>query len=746
MSTFHPPESDTPQQDAASSPTEPAAQLALSEDLSEAARQAATIIWDACLQNLCREASNNPDDEDIELSLSSRHGCDRELAREACSTSWGELADERVDDSSNWSYVHEQRRECLSRLWDEATGSRGAARQPWLDILEFMSERDDDFDEDQFETEAKDAAWDMAGEDGYEHFYELIPRLTGSIAGNIGAETPCDEFSLEDVRASIPNFKDNPASWAEALTILRIHPGEFANACGDLAREALASVDDIAPEEGEPASSKHEFQTSLKDCLRKQGMMRRCGKDPFGWKGGLADVASAMCQSGASLPPMGNSPDNVKKFAARIFLHGEESSALEIFFGADGEALQAQSELISRFNLDSPICCETLFAKSLSINQPDVYLDGENIPFNGASSITVDRVEWADESSRDRNVEPIYAKARQEACAAESLRWHIAPPYSGQTEPLSAKAATLIQSLASASSEAFEWAIAPTNPRGQDPELLAQCNDLYEMAKASTLAARAKRGVPLPKNEAPLALENFDPLGGSENRAPWRSSVSTKLAFATDPVGNTLAHKACAGRDPGLLALALAANPASASQRNLAGVSPIDLLLSPPSALSKDEFFGLAREIILARPDLDAYATPKGQTIIGTGTLLCNSKVAMSHAPAIALLDMGCSLNAQPGKRAPWATWANSEASAFIPVVQAAMARGWDINATDCQGLTLADTVWRLDAALALAGLGAIFPTRIAVQNPEQRAQVESVVLRMASPVEPAAPRRSKTL
>lgn len=745
MSQNTTPQSETIPQEAATS-SEHATPLALSADLSEAAQQAAGIIWDACLQKLCREASNSPDDEEMELSLSDRHGCDRELAREACSTSWGELADQRVDDASNWSYIHEQRRECLFRLWDNATGSRGEAEQAWTNILEFMSERDDDFDENEFESQTKDAAWEMAGEDGYDNLYDVIPRITGGIAGNAGIETPCLEFYFEEVRASAPNFKDCPDSWAEALAVLRIHPGEFANACGDLAREALAAANEIMPEDGELSSSKQEFQKSLKDALRKQGMIRRCGKDPFGWKGGLADVAAAMCKSGASLPPPGTSPDNVKKLAERIFSHGEESSSMELFFGADGDALQAQSELISRFNLDSPICCETLFARSLSINQPDIYLDGENIPFNGAVAVPVDKVEWVDESSRDRNVEPIYSKARQEACAADSLRWHIAPPHSGQAEPLSARAATLVQSLSCAPSEAFEWAIASTNPRGQDPGLLAECKDLYEMAKASALAARAKRGVPPPKNEAPLALENFDPLGGSAHRAPWRSAVPSKLAFAKDSVGNTLAHKACAGRDPGLLAHALAANPASASQRNLAGIAPIDLLLSPPSTLSNDEYFALARAFILARPDLASYATSKGQTIIGTATLVCNSKVATSHAPAIALLDMGCSLDAPRGKLAPWVTWANFEATAFIPVVKAAMARGWDINATDCQGRSLGDTVWRFDAALALAELGATFPRGIAVQNPEQRAQVESVILRMASPVEPAAPRRPKTL
>lgn len=717
--------------------TQPTAPPPLASDLSEAAGQAADAIWASGLQELCKKESDSPEEEDIELSLGDRNGSNKQLAADACSIPWGELADNEVDDSANWSYAQDRRRDRFDSLWDDATGHRGCAQQAWKAILAELSEREEYFDEDDFERDAKAAAWETAQEFGYDTFYEMTPRITGGICGMLELQTPCIESSIHRVGASIPDFKSEPDAWAATLSTLRIHPGEFANACGDLARAALADAESVVAAAGEPEMKK-EFKDELQDALRKQGLLRRCGKNPEAWTGGLAELASVMSASGASLPPMGQTLGNAQSLAERIFSHGEERSGIEVSFGADGDALMAQSELVERFNLAAPICCERLFAKHLTIESPELYLDGEPVSFKGFAVTLAEEICWQNYNSSDDHVQPVHAAARKLACQADSLRWYLAPSEQEASPSLSAAAVKLIDDLSRGAPEAFSWGTMKNAPRGQDQDLLAQCMDLYEMGQAAAAATRAKHpSIKSPEPVGQLSLEHFDPMGGPEPKAPWRSAVSPKLAASKDSVGNTLAHKACAGRDPELLALALGANPELADRRNLAGVSPLDLLLATRTAFAKDEFFGLAKAFLSACPHLAAHVSANGKSILSEAVRMCQSKSLPIHDSAIELLDLGCSLSAPKGKPAPWRGWAGLGPDDFIPVVKAAIARGWNINEPGHDGATLGDIVWRVESAMALAELGASFPRGIAVNDPEQRAQVESVVLRVATPAEP---------
>jgi hypothetical protein len=719
--------------------------LPLPEDIAQAAVAAGLAVWNAGLEAITREAASDPYEESVDLEIDPNSRDD--LAEEASSKPWGELSDAYLEDG-NWDYLESQRREAFESLWSQAVATRGPARPLWVEIIGHMEERGDEtgagFDEDDFEKEARDAAWEVCREEGLDGLHEIVPRLTGSRRGmtdlNVSGSLRGAAHELE---ALVPDLKGAPHAWAQFLCALKIHPADFAQAVRERVAIAIDAADGLY---NTPPAELRELKSELRESLREQGLSRAPSRAPASWSAGMAALANAWAAMGASLPRKEEAPLADVHWIMEIFGRVGPDPEVEIELGVQGADLMAHSELLERFGTSSPVCLEGASARSFAALSPSMFLEGEEVAINGTLALAVGDVSWQSDTSGDNNVEASQRAKREGACQAIELQWRLAPwrrdqePAPEQAEP---KALELARKLALADPRALACALDGAKARGAHPGAIEQAREACELSRSAIqarLAKSNKAAAPAPKRR-PARLEDFDVREGVALSAPWRSELTPALAKRRDSLGNSLAHKAVVGGDPALLDFALAHDPSSALEANRCGKTPMDMALAAANLFGLDSDYGFGALV-------ESFArrrVPGAEPQAWGGLKLMERALNVGSAKAAcALLEAGCPLDALDGAGDPmWRRCSLLKARQFIPAVRKAVELGWDLNQPNAEGRTLGGLARDPEAVLELAKLGASFADGHSI-DPQAFAKIEAQLLAKPNPQAAPAPARAR--
>lgn len=675
-------------------------------------RQAAKILWRAGIKRQLSLACDDPDVEDVELRLGDgRRGDGAELAQKAATHPWFEVSDGIQED--NWAYVAQQRDQSVERIFFDATGLLGPLAPLREALCSRMAELDPDFDEDEFWASVGQECLEMAREDGLDAVFDVKAVLLGGCQAQVSQNFSFPRLPDGEQAPMLPDLSSLQAArdWAQGLSFFNIHPAKLANAVRSKVLSQLADPDYFDGIGAQTASERAKIRRDTRSSLELLGMSRPVGRDPESWSGGMALLAQAWSSSGWSLPRHGAPPAISPADLVDVLSddHGDIEALLT--FGADGDALQFHSELIDRFDENSPLCAEPLARQSMSIAHADLTFGDRDIAFCGPIPVFVLDLSFDSESSSDSGLDPCMGAARASASQASELSWLLRSP-SGEANAdpdararSDKRAASIAASLASQSPAAFEWARASASARGDVSavsERLALEGFEQGVLAASARAARLGKSFPPPTIPRPARIDDFDVRYGGLMSAPWRSLVKPALASKRDSLGNTLAHKACACADPALLRFALDAAPALATASNFGGQTAIDLI---HHAQVQNSFIPLALALLSRRPDLADSQAASGRTLLDLA--------AARNLPATdlaKLLDAGCSLSTLDAQgRAPWFHWVHKPASELTSLLAPAIARGWDVNQADRYGRSLSHMVTRLESAQALLSLGSDF-------------------------------------
>lgn len=678
-------------------------------DLDESAERAAQFLWNSGLDQIMSRAARDPYEEDSDIQIGSgRDGSGVKYAERAMTETWFEITDDLLED--HLDYLDTSNDSSMDDLIQSEIGSNGALSDPWEGILDKLREPElaDDFegepfDEDDFKKQVAESVHQLAIDAGVSNLHQISYRLTGYCGGSWSKT-----FGLGDDSPGpwLPDFKHptQVAHAAELLSLLNIHPLDFAKALSTQTEAALADHD-CWTDAGLEGADAREAEATVRQRLDE--FMGGCltQSDPAQWTGGMGAIARAFASQAWSLPralsaPSASAADIVERLVAE---HG--SVEAEFIFDVEGSALQEHSELLDRFEDSSPVCGDALANTSASIYGAEFYLDGESIALAGPVSILVNDVLLQTESAGDKAFKACMLSRRQAAGRAQHLSWSFTS--ADRDEPpgvLSARTLKVCSEMACDEPSAFETAEAVARARGAvDEERIALARSTVESGRLAVAQRLTLRGMAPLTSEEPLSIEAFDLRSGALVSAPWRHALSPELAGQSDSLGNTLAHKAVACLDPILLRFALAHAPACADVHNLAGRSPLDLIHLDSQRAA---FISLSTELLKARPDM--ANTQAGST----GRVLSELAACRGHGSKdlASLVALGCSASGLSRDGSAWWThWAYKPADFLKREIPAMLAAGWDINTLDGSGRALAHYVSRLDPALVLLELGADF-------------------------------------
>lgn len=676
---------------------------------TEAAKVLVDSLWEAGLREKMKRESLNPSTEDVDLNLGSgRDSVDCKYASRAATAPWFQISDEIQD--SNYDYIQAQRDAAVDDIFKESIGSRGAHFNSWSDALSRFEDLFEDFDEDLFEEDALAAFRDLAHEDNVDILFDVEPQLGGSCGAFYTILFDLKRCGPEDLTPMVPDFlsPNSALDWASMFSMFNIHPADYANANRSM---VLAQLDEPGPiesigidlnlDEDDSADIKKE---TLEEFAR-QGMSQDLGHDPSSWTGGMLDVAKAFASQGWSLPaPRSPTSLSVGGLVDALSLSAD-SLEFQFAFDVDGSSLQTHSELIDRFTDDSPLCGEILAEQTLVITSgAHLYVNDTDldIAFSGPMPVEAASISFTNDSQSVKDCAEACMRARREAaCSAEKLRWSLRNLFECPHDTsLMAQTLNLCSTLGCAEPQAALHALsrAASHPDA-DAHIIekarAETERFAEMARQRD--AKISR---LPKDTTDIGIEDFDIRFGGLMSAPWRVDVSSAIAFNTDSLGNTLAHKACAARDPALLRFALASNPALSTQRNLADISPLDMILT---AQKPSDIVHLALALLSANPELSNAKGDNGRTILDVA-----AGRSCSCEQLTALAGAGCSLSAlSHNSLAPWRHWINADGKMLTARLAPFIAHGWSIDSQDGLGQGLAHKAKRLCAVMALVDLGA---------------------------------------
>lgn len=721
--------------------------LNLPDDLDECSKIMADTLWSKGLRAILAKESDDPYQESVTIWMgNSRDGVDADFIENATKKNWGELTDDRRD--YNLDYIEDNCRSSFDTTFEQAIGPRGELGALWSEAAQTLSDRDDDFDEDDFKTEIFDALYERARDEGVSNLFDIEYDLSGSSYGTASRDFTAERGAPEHENLpAIPHWhvRQHADDWADMLSWLGIHPLEFAKQFKERYDSAMANPETW---EGMSRSEAAEAKRESKDMLAQQGISGRIPADPAQWKGGMLELAKAWSRMGASLPPTGSSPlISIGDLLDALQSDPNESMTFELELGMGSDVLLEHSELIGRFGSDSPIHGEHLAAQTL-MAAAQCTLNGEDIQCCGAFRLNVEDVRWTEDRADDETVSACMSSRREAARLASELSW-LAKDASERSQSKNFdKAMANARQLAGIGSEPQAFGFALKKMTGVSPHVLEQITLAHEQAVQARDARLLKMGKPVPSpTQAKIKLEDFQVFPDTIQSAPWRIDDVSPLIKQRDCLGNTLAHKAAAALDDKLLLDCLLADPSLADSPNLGGATPVDLIVR---SCASDQFINLATAICKARPDLANKPRHTDNTFL---SLAC-SRGASTYELA-PLLDAGARWDALDGKgKAPWAYWSSKDARQLKDHVESAQKRGWDINQTDGEGKTIAHRVHSIECALILHELGANFSIKdhdgkvggCAIYDPAKRAELEAIILSRIAPIELGPKAKAKSI
>lgn len=721
--------------------------LNLPDDLDACSKVIADALWSTGLRAILAKESDDPYQESVTIWMgNSREGVDADFIENATKKHWGDLMDERRD--WNLDYIEDNCKSSFDTTFEQAIGHRGELVTLWSEATQTLSDRDDNFDEDEFKREISDALYERARDEGLSNLFDIEYDLSGSSYGTASRDFSAERGAPEhDNLPAIPHWhvKQHAEDWADMLSWLGIHPLDFAKKFKERFDAAMAN-----PETWEDMSRSEaaEAKRESKGMLAQQGISGRISSNPDQWKGGMLELAKAWSRMGASLPPAASIPlISIDDFLDALQSDPNESMTFELELGMGSDALQEHSELIGRFGDDSPIHGEHLAAQTLMASA-QCTLNGEDIQCRGAFRLNVEDIRWTKDRADDETISACMSSRREAARLASELPW-LAKDASerGQTKSLE-KAMANARQLAGIGGEHEAFVFALNKMADVPPQVLEQITLAHEQAGQARDARLAKIGKTAPAPaQSKITLEDFQVFSDTMESAPWRIHDVSPLIKQRDSLGNNLAHKAAAALDPKLLLDCLLADPSLADSPNLGGATPVDLIVRNSA---REQFIGLATSICKARPDLANKPRHTGNTFL---SLACSR--GASTYELTPLLDAGARWDALDGQgKAPWAYWSSKDARQLKEHVESAQKRGWDINQTDGAGKTIAHRATSLECALALHDLGANFSIKdhegkvagCSIYDPAKRAELDAIILSRIAPIETGPKAKVKSL
>jgi hypothetical protein len=461
--------------------------------------------------------------------------------------------------------------------------------------------------------------------------------------------------------------------------------------------------------------------------LEQQGLSDAVSGDPATWRAGLACVAGSYAQHCSSLPEPMEPPSVSMEALLNLLSSTDELVNMNVFFSLGAHELTEHSELLECFDRKSPGCGESLAALTLCVSSPEMTLNGQTLDVQGPFYFLYDQAYFFEDQDYRNSCRPVSLPSRQEAARAAKACWTERESSRGANDSSSGMETQAAQASLSLLPHALQqWA------HEQYPRLIP---------------APTSKSVP-----APLSLDDFHLSDGCFIKAPWRLHQLHTLVHRCDAFGNTLAHKAIRLLDPGLLEFSLRHHRALATQANLAGVRPIDLLWNTSHS---HHFIPLACILMSFAPDLAATLSPQGEPMLSRAFYRDIKFESSKLEYMTQLLDAGASFNGRYSNGdALWSTWGSLNTSPLIARIVLAMDRGWDINSTDRHGQTLAHVSSSLETLQALHRLGADMMLKDSqhrlpgylIQDAHQRTLWEHYLLEHHLSSPQASPRRALSL
>ena len=692
-------------------------------------------IWKGGFKTLCKKNSENPFKEEVAINIKNGSG---DFVKEATLTHWFDLI-ETVREA-NEDYIDKACDEMFRVFFEEAISKKGECYEVWMDILSRL-EIEEEFEE-EFEKSLKEDVLselrDHALEEGVYYFVDLDYSLEGSAEGSYEDTFDLVREYFSTFDCTVPTWTDPKFAkeWVNFFMLFNIDPLDFVK---EVKKNILSKLEQCDENDDQAVLEKEEIIQKLIEqgmLLSKNETSEYPPKNPALWEGGLAEIAKGFALLGAS--SINKKEGHFKKLDDFVEKLNSDSGAwsAEIYFGISGYDLEKHSELTDRLGSEkaSELCFESCLARQLSIAGPEIYLNEERYPFEGSLILNTENLYWKNSSAEDENTEGFKVGERSIGNKVARLKSLIATESRLHKENMSEEVKKIIKDLVGETPHAMESVLELYK---EDQSALShQIKEVYEACKENREFSLKKTGAKFPEIKK-LTLEDFNCSSPITKSAPWRYQVEKEmqdLVGLKDEMGNTIAHKACAGKDVALLRKILQVSPDLSDIPNIGGYTPLDLVLNYNESMGFEEnAIELCKVILEKRPDLANKKNSQGITVF---SWMMKNERSLTVNEFKKMLELGVEISHEDKESN---ALMNMIPEKFNQLIECAIKMGWDVNKKDSRGNTLAHKVFNVNKAMSLLNLGADFSIKnkqgesggfvLMKKYPEDYSKIEASIL-----------------